>query len=225
MGDKQNCKEKEKDMKIFIDSANPEEIKKIAQSGLLDGVTTNPTLIAKENADQKKLMEQICKIANVPVNAEPVSVDYDGIIKEAEELTKISDQIVIKIPVIPDGLKAVKKLSAKKIKTTVTLVFSPLQALLAAKAGATYITPFVGRLDDIGENGMDLIKNIVAIYKTYNFKTQIIVASVRTTNHILLSAEYGADAITIPFKLIEKMYMHPLTDIGIKKFIEDARKK
>lgn len=211
-------------MKIFIDSANLEEIKKTAQNGLLDGVTTNPTLIAKENTEAKKLFEQICRIAPVPVCAEPVSVDYDGIMKEAEAFMKISKQIVIKIPITTDGLKAVQTLSKQGINTTVTLVFSPLQALLAAKAGATYITPFVGRLDDIGQNGMDLIKSIAGIYRTYNFKTQIIVASVRTITHVLLSAEYGAHAITIPYKLIEKICQHPLTDAGIKQFIEDAKK-
>jgi len=212
-------------MKIFIDSANIEEITKTAQAGLLDGVTTNPSLVAKENTEHKKLMTEICKIAPVPVLAEPVSVDYEGIMKEAEELVKISGQIVVKIPITPGGLKAVKELSSRKIKTCVTLVFSPLQALNAAKSGASYITPFVGRLDDIGENGMDLIKDILHIYGNYDFKTEIIVASVRSMNHILLSAEYGSDAITIPYKIIEKMLNHPLTDIGIRKFTEAAKGK
>ena len=212
-------------MKIFIDSANVEEIRKIAQCGLLDGVTTNPSLIAKEKRSAKDLFREICGIAVVPVCAEPVSVDYGGIMKEAEEFIRISEQVVIKIPICVDGLKAVQKLSSQKIKTTVTLIFSPLQALLAAKAGATYITPFVGRLDDIGENGMDLIGDIVDIYRTYSYSTEIIVASVRSMNHVLLSAQYGAHAITIPYKLINQLYLHPLTDSGIQKFIEDAKKQ
>jgi len=211
-------------MKIFIDSANIDEIKKVVDYGLLDGVTTNPTLIAKESSDPKKHLEKICKIANVPVNAEPVSPDFDGIMREAREFIKISENIVVKIPITMDGLKAVKILSQENIKTTTTLIFSPLQALLAAKAGSTYITPFVGRLDDIGENGMDLIRKIVLFYKNYKISTQVIVASIRTITHVLESAECGADIVTVPFKLIEQMVKHPLTDIGIKKFIEDYNK-
>ena len=211
-------------MKIFIDSADPKEIKQAAEWGLLDGVTTNPTLIAKQNTDPKKLLEQICEIAPVPVNAEPISVDYEGIIKEANELVKISKQIVVKVAITNDGLKAVKNLVNRGIKTNLTLVFSPLQAILAAKVGSTYVCPFVGRLDDIGQNGMDLIKEIIQIYRNYSYKTQIIVASVRSTNHIISSAEFGADIVTVPFKIITQMVKHPLTDIGIQKFLEDWRK-
>lgn len=211
-------------MKIFIDSANIDEIRKVKDFGLLDGVTTNPTLVSKESSDYKGHLAKICKIADVPVNAEPVSPDYEGILKEAKEFIKISDNIVVKIPITVDGLKAVRVLSNEGINTTVTLIFSPLQALLASKSGATYITPFVGRIDDTAEDGMMLIKKIIEIYRNYNFKTKIIVASVRTINHILLSAEYGADIVTIPFKLIEQMIKHPLTDIGIQKFIEDYKR-
>lgn len=211
-------------MQIFLDSANLDEIKKVAEYGLLDGVTTNPSLIAKENMDMKVLLEKICKIKDVPVKAEPVSPEYEGIIMEAEELSRISKNIVIKIPITMDGLRATRTLSLKGIKTTVTLIFSPLQALLAAKAGATYICPFVGRLDDIGEDGMDFIRKTVGIYRNYGIKTKIVVASIRTVTHVLLSAEYGADIVTIPFGLIDKIIKHPLTDIGIKKFIEDYNK-
>ncbi|MFN3966987.1 MAG: fructose-6-phosphate aldolase [Endomicrobiia bacterium] len=212
-------------MKIFLDSANIEEIKKVEELGLLGGITTNPTLIAKNiksGEDQKKLLREICKITNVDILAEPISTEYEKIVEESIELAKISpEQIVAKIPLTEAGLKAVKKLLEKKIKTALTLIFSPLQALTAAIAGVDYICPFVGRLDDIGQNGMDLIRDIVTIYKNFSFKTKIIVASVRNTTHVLQSALYGADAITVPYKIIDEMLKHQLTDAGIKKFLDD----
>ncbi len=215
-------------MKLFLDSANIEEIKKISELGLLGGITTNPTLIAKNikiGDDPKKLLKEICKITNVDILAEPVSTEYQKIIEESIELSEISpEKIVAKIPFTSDGLMAVKKLSEKGIKTALTLIFSPLQALVAGILGVNYICPFVGRLDDIGQNGMDLIRDIVSIYKNFSFNTKIIVASVRNTSHVLQSALYGADAVTIPYKLIDEMLKHQLTDAGIKKFLEDWSK-
>jgi len=211
-------------MKFFIDTANIDEIKEAASFGLLDGVTTNPSLVAKEGKDFKELLKEIVEIVDGPISAEVISTDFDGIIKEAEELAKIHKNIVIKVPLIREGLKAVKYLSGKGIKTNVTLCFSPSQALLAAKAGATYISPFVGRLDDISHEGMDLIEQIIQIYDNYGFETEVLVASIRHPLHLVEAAMMGADVATIPFNVIEKLFKHPLTDIGLEKFLSDWKK-
>ena len=211
-------------MKFFIDTANIAQIKEAASYGLLDGVTTNPSLVAKEGMDFRKLLEEIIKIVDGPISAEVVATDYDGIMKEAIELAKIDKNIVVKVPLIKAGIKAVKALYEEEIKTNVTLCFSASQALLAAKAGATYISPFVGRLDDISHNGMDLIKQIVQIYKNYNYKTQVLVASIRHPLHLVDAAMMGADVATMPFDVIEKLFKHPLTDIGLEKFLSDWKK-
>lgn len=211
-------------MKFFIDSANINHIKEAASYGLLDGVTTNPSLVAKEGKNFRELLEEIVKIVDGPISAEVVSTEYDGILKEARELSKIHKNIVVKIPLIKEGIKAVKTLSSEGIKTNVTLCFSAPQAILAAKAGATYVSPFVGRLDDIGHEGMDLIAQIVQIYKNYNFKTEVIVASIRHPLHVVEAALMGAHIATIPFDVIEKLFKHPLTDIGLEKFLSDWKK-
>ncbi len=211
-------------MKFFIDTANVDEIKKANSLGLLDGVTTNPTLISKEGREFRELIREICDIVHGPVNAEVISTDSEGMITEARELAKIADNIVIKIPLIEEGLKAVKALASEGIKTNVTLCFSPIQALMAAKAGASYISPFVGRLDDISTPGMNLIEQIVTIYENYGFDTEIIVASIRNPIHVLEAALMGADIATIPYKVMEQLIKHPLTDIGLERFLKDWEK-
>lgn len=220
-------------MKLFLDTANIEEIKKVNEMGLLNGVTTNPTIIAKQLTntksedlfkETKKILKEICSISEVPVLAEPISQECENIVKESIELSEISSQIVAKIPLTQEGLKAVKILKERNIKTALTLIFSLKQALVAAISGVEYICPFVGRLDDIGEKGIELIYNIVKVYKVYNFKTKIIVASVRNIEHIINSAIYGADAVTVPYKLIDELINHPLTQKGIEKFLEDWSK-
>ncbi|MCX7875194.1 MAG: fructose-6-phosphate aldolase [Melioribacteraceae bacterium] len=211
-------------MKFFIDTANINQIKEAAAMGLLDGVTTNPSLVAKEGKNFIELLNEIVQIVDGPISAEVVSTDYEGILKEAEELSKIHKNIVIKVPLIKEGIKAVKTLSSKGIKTNVTLCFSPTQAILAAKAGATYISPFVGRLDDISTNGMELIKQIVTIYKNYNFKTEVLVASIRHPLHVVDAALIGADVCTMPFDVIEKLFNHPLTQKGLENFLNDWKK-
>lgn len=211
-------------MKFFIDTANIKEIKEAASYGLLDGVTTNPSLVAKEGKNFRELLNEIVKIVDGPISAEVVSTDYNGILKEAKSLAKIHKNIVVKVPLIKEGIKAVKTLSGIGIKTNVTLCFSPSQALLAAKAGATYISPFVGRLDDISHDGMELIQQIVQIYRNYNFKTQVLVASIRHPLHLVEAALMGADVATMPFDVIEKLFKHPLTDIGLEKFLSDWKK-
>ena len=208
-------------MKFFLDTANVEEIKKYAELGLVDGVTTNPTLVAKEGRDFYEVVKEICQIVDGPVSAEVISTDAEGMVKEARELAKLADNIVIKIPMTKDGMKAVKILSAEGIKTNVTLVFSPLQALLAAKAGATYVSPFVGRLDDIGHVGMKLVEDVVKIYKNYDIKTEVIVASIRHPLHVLEAAKIGADIATMPPAVMDKLFNHPLTDIGLERFLKD----
>ena len=208
-------------MKFFLDTANVEEIKKYAELGLVDGVTTNPTLVAKEGRDFYEVVKEICQIVDGPVSAEVISTDAEGMVKEARELAKLADNIVIKIPMTKDGMKAVKILSAEGIKTNVTLVFSPLQALLAAKAGATYVSPFVGRLDDIGHVGMKLVEDVVKIYKNYDIKTEVIVASIRHPWHVLEAAKMGADIATMPPAVMDKLFNHPLTDIGLERFLKD----
>ncbi|MFA3782494.1 fructose-6-phosphate aldolase [Melioribacteraceae bacterium 4301-Me] len=211
-------------MKFFIDTANLEQIKEAATLGLVDGVTTNPSLVSKEGKNFRELLDEIVKVVDGPISAEVVSTDYNGILKEAFELSKIHKNIVVKVPLIKEGIKAVKKLSDEGVKTNVTLCFSPSQAILAAKAGATYISPFVGRLDDISTNGMDLIRQIVQIYKNYRFKTQVLVASVRHPLHLVEAALIGADVATMPYDVIMKLFNHPLTDIGLNKFLSDWEK-
>jgi transaldolase len=212
-------------MKFFIDTANIDEIKEAAAMGILDGVTTNPSLVSKEGKDFKTLLNEILKIVDGPVSAEVVSTDMAGILKEADELSSIHPNIVVKVPLIKEGIKAVKALSDKGIKTNVTLCFSPSQALLAAKAGATYISPFVGRLDDISTEGMYLIEEIVQIYDNYAFETEVLVASCRHPLHVVEAAKIGADVATLPFSVIDKLFKHPLTDIGLEKFLSDWEKQ
>jgi len=212
-------------MKIFIDTANLKEIKEAADMGLLDGVTTNPSLVAKEgHKDFKSMLKQICEIVDGDISAEVVSTTCNEIVKEAEELSKIHKNIVIKVPLIKEGLKAVKILSSKNIRTNVTLCFSVSQALLAAKAGAYIVSPFVGRLDDISQNGMDLIAQIITVYQNYDYDTQVLVASIRHPMHFVEAAMMGADICTMPFKVIDQLVKHPLTDIGLEKFLADWKK-
>ncbi len=211
-------------MKFFIDTANVDEIREANSMGMVDGVTTNPSLIAKEGRDFKEIITEICEIVDGPISAEVISLDNEGMVKEAKELAKINDNIVIKIPMTVDGLKATRTLTSEGIKTNVTLVFSPLQALMAAKAGATYASPFVGRLDDLSQDGMLLIEQIAEIYDNYDYDTEIIVASIRNPLHVLDSALAGADVATIPFNVLSKLAAHPLTDKGIKSFMDDWNK-
>jgi len=212
-------------MKFFIDTANIEEIKQGLEMGMVDGVTTNPSLVAKEGRPFHDILADICKIVDGPVSAEVVSVDAAGMLKEARELAAMSDNIVVKIPMIVEGMKAVKQLAAEGIRTNVTLVFSASQALLAAKAGASYVSPFVGRLDDISMQGMDLISDIMTIYRNYGYQSEVIVASVRHPMHVVDAAMVGADIATIPFKVIAQLAKHPLTDIGMEKFLADWEKR
>ncbi len=211
-------------MKFFIDTANLEEIKKANDLGMVDGVTTNPSLVAKEGLEFKGLMKRICDLVEGPVSAEVLSLDAGGMVEEARELAKLADNIVVKIPLIEEGLKAVKVLTGEGIKTNVTLCFSPVQALMAAKAGATYISPFVGRLDDIAQRGMELVEQIIAIYDNYGFKTEVIVASIRNPVHVLEAGLMGADIATIPYKVIQQLIKHPLTNIGLDNFLADWKK-
>lgn len=212
-------------MKFFIDTANIDEIKKGLEMGMVDGVTTNPSLVAKEQRPFEDILRDICAIVDGPISAEVVSLDADGMVREARELAKLGENIVVKIPMIEEGMKAVKRLAAENIKTNVTLVFSATQALLAAKAGATYISPFVGRLDDISQIGMELIGDILTINRNYGFAAEVIVASVRNPLHVLEAALMGADIATIPFKVISQLAKHPLTDIGMEKFLADWEKR
>ena len=212
-------------MKFFIDTANVDEIKKASELGMVDGVTTNPSLVSKEGREFNGLIKEICDIVDGPVSAEVVSVDADGMVREAKDLAKLADNIVVKIPLIEEGLKAVKILAQEGIKTNVTLCFSPIQALMAAKAGAAYISPFVGRLDDISHRGMELVDEILTIYDNYGFETEVIVASIRNPIHVLDAALMGADIATIPYKVIQQLAKHPLTDIGLEKFLADWEKQ
>lgn len=220
-------------MKLFLDSANIEEIKIVNELGILGGVTTNPTLLARQLVNKevqdifsetKYILKEICDVSKVPVLAEPVSSKYKEIVEESMELSKISPQIVAKIPLTEEGLKAVRILKERNIKTAFTLIFSLKQALIAAMAEVDYICPFVGRLDDVGEKGIDIVRDIIRVYKDYNVKTKVIVASVRNVDHILQSALYGADAITIPYRLVTELLEHPLTQKGIERFLEDWNK-
>lgn len=208
-------------MKLFIDTANVEEIRKANELGVISGVTTNPSLIAKEGRNFREVVQEICSIVDGPISAEVVSLEAGGMVAEARELAKIHPNIVIKVPMIPEGLKATKILSAEGIKTNVTLVFSANQALLAALAGAAYVSPFVGRLDDIGQEGMELIRDIVHIFDQYMFKTEIIAASIRHPIHVTDAAKAGAHIATVPYKVIMQMTQHALTDIGVQKFLAD----
>ena len=212
-------------MKFFIDTANIEEIKEANDMGMVDGVTTNPSLIAKEGRDFKEIITDICGIVDGPISAEVISLEESGMVSEARELAKIHENIVIKIPMTTDGLKAVRTLASEGIRTNVTLVFSTLQALMAAKAGATYVSPFVGRLDDLSQDGLVLVDQIVTIYDNYDYDTEVIVASIRNPMHVLDSALMGADIATIPFNVLAKLAAHPMTDKGIKAFMADWEKR
>ena len=212
-------------MKFFIDTADLAEIKDFATTGMVDGVTTNPSLAAKQGMNFKELITEICKVVSGPVSAEVTALDYETMMKEADVLRKIARNVTIKVPLTPDGLKVCKALSSEGTMVNVTLCFTCGQAILAAKAGATFVSPFVGRLDDLGVNGMQLIYDIVDVYNNYeNFKTQVLVASVRSPEHIINAARCGADVITAPPKVIRQLYHHPLTDNGLKKFAEDWAK-
>lgn len=211
-------------MKFFIDTADINEIKEAQTLGLVDGVTTNPSLIAKTGRPIKDVIKEICEIVKGPISAEVMALDAEGMFREGLELAKIHDSVVIKVPMTEAGLQAVRKFSAEKIKTNVTLVFSPLQALLVAKAGGTMVSPFVGRLDDIGTEGMTTVRQMVQIFKNYNFSTQILAASIRNPIHLLDAAMAGAHIATIPFKVMKQLAHHPLTDKGIQTFIDDWKK-
>lgn len=211
-------------MKFFIDSGDIGEIREAAAMGAIDGVTTNPSLLSKSGLPTKKAIAQICEVVDGPISAEVIGTATDAILSEGRELAKIHKNVVVKVPLIPDGLKAVAQFSKEKIRTNVTLCFSPTQAIFAAKAGAGYISPFIGRLDDISEEGMELIDKIVAIYRNYDFDTEVLVASVRHPMHVVQAAVIGADVCTVPFKVLLQLTKHPLTDIGLAKFLEDAKK-
>jgi transaldolase len=208
-------------MNIYLDTANVKEIKEAVSQGAVDGITTNPSLAAKEGRDFKELVLEICNLVDGPISAEVISVEADAIVKEGRELAKLHKNIVVKCPLIPEGLKATKRLTAEGIRVNVTLCFSPTQALLAAKAGAWCVSPFIGRLDDVGADGMELIRQIIAIYQNYDFKTKVLVASVRHTMHVVEAALAGGDICTMPYSVYQQLIKHPLTDIGLKKFLAD----
>ena len=210
---------------FFLDTANVKEIHEAASMGVLDGVTTNPSLVVKEGRSFKEMLQEIVKIVDGPISAEVVSLEADAMVKEGKELAKIHKNIVVKVPLIPEGIKATKKLSSEGIKVNVTLCFSPTQAILAAKAGAWCVSPFIGRLDDISSSGMELIRQIVTIYKNYDYKTLVLVASVRHPQHVVEAALVGGDICTMPFSIFQQLYKHPLTDLGLKKFMEDWKAK
>jgi len=211
-------------MKFFIDTANIEEIREALDLGLVDGATTNPSLVAKTGRGFDEVVREICALVPGPVSLETVSLDAAGMVREGEQLVRYGKNVVVKVPLTPEGLKAVRLLKEKGIKTNVTLCFSPVQALLAAKAGAAYISPFVGRLDDISQNGMDIIEQILKIYKNYGFSTEVLVASIRHPIHVLTAALQGAHVATMPFAVIKQLANHPLTDIGIERFLKDWEK-
>jgi transaldolase len=211
-------------MKIFIDSANLDEIRDAAAMGVIDGVTTNPSLIAPTKRSLRDVIRDICEIVDGPISAEVVATNTDGILREGRELAKIHPNVVVKVPLLAEGLKAVRIFSKEGIKTNVTLCFSPTQAMLTAKAGATYISPFIGRIDDVAGEGMDLIQQIVTIYRNYGFETQVLAASIRHPVHVVQAAMIGADVATIPHKVILQLLKHPLTDLGLEKFLADAKK-
>ena len=208
-------------MKLYLDTANAKEIQEGVSLGLIDGVTSNPSLVAREGGSFKEMLLEICKMVDGPISAEVVGIESEGMIKEGRELAKIHKSIVVKVPLIPEGLRATKKLSAEGIRVNVTLCFSPTQALLAAKAGAWCVSPFIGRLDDISSDGMELIRQIVTIYDNYNYKTQVLVASVRHPQHVVEAALAGGHICTMPYSVFQQLVKHPLTDIGLKKFLAD----
>jgi len=211
-------------MKFFIDTANLEEIKTVQSWGMLDGVTTNPTLLSREKGNYRDNLRAICEVVDGPVSGEVVGLDAETMVREAREIAKIHDNMIVKIPMTLEGLKAIQNLTAEGIRTNTTLVFSPLQAIMAAKAGTSFISPFVGRLDDIHTMGMDLVEQIVTIYENYAYETEVIVASIRNPLHIVEAAMIGAHICTIPFNVMQKMAQHPLTDRGIDKFLDDWKK-
>ncbi len=211
-------------MKFFLDTANISEIKESVALGLIDGITTNPSLVAKEKKDFRKLIEEICQIVDGPISAEVVATDEKGMVEEGRSLAQIHKNVVVKVPMTANGLKATRRLSKEGIRVNVTLIFSPAQALLAAKAGASYASPFIGRLDDIGQVGMDLIDQIVTIYSNYAFKTEVLVASIRNPIHVIEAAQLGADVATMPFAVLQQLLKHPLTDVGLAKFLADWEK-
>ena len=208
-------------MKFFIDTANFEEIKEASEMGILDGVTTNPSLLSKESGNPMDNIKKICEIVDGPVSAEVISTEYDVMLEEAHNLRKIADNIVIKLPTTKNGIKACKSLANEGINVNMTLVFSSTQAILVAKAGAAFVSPFIGRLDDVSTDGMELIDQIVQIYSNYAFETEVLVASVRHPMHVVQAALIGADICTVPFDVINKLFNHPLTDVGLEKFISD----
>lgn len=211
-------------MKFFIDTGNIEEIKEGLRLGMVDGVTTNPTLVSKENKDFDTVVKEILEIVKGPVSLEVVSLDADGMVEEGRKLAKLADNVVVKVPMLPEGLKATKILSGEGIRVNQTLIFSPVQALMAAKAGAAYVSPFVGRLDDISHFGMDMVEQIITIFSNYEFDCEVLVASVRHPIHVLEAAMMGADIATVPFKVLMQLAKHPLTDIGVDKFLADWEK-
>ena len=211
-------------MKFYLDTANLGQISKLNQMGLVDGVTTNPSLVSKEPGDFEDIIVSICKEVKGPVSAEVVSTEHDGMVKEARHLSGLAPNVVVKIPIIPEGLRATKTVSALGIPVNMTLVFSANQGLLAAKAGASYISPFIGRLDDVGQRGMQVVEDLVAIKKNYGFKAQVLVGSIRHPQHVLEAAKIGADIATMPPEVMEKMWQHPLTDAGLKRFLDDWQK-
>lgn len=212
-------------MQFFLDTANVKEIYEAASLGILDGITTNPSLVVKEGRSFKEMLQEICKIVDGPISAEVVSVEADAMVKEGRELAKIHKNIVVKCPLIPEGIKATKKLSSEGIRVNVTLCFSPTQALVAAKAGAWCVSPFIGRLDDVSSDGMALIRQIVTIYKNYGYKTLVLVASVRHPQHVVESALAGGHICTMPYGVFQMLFKHPLTDAGLKKFLDDWKAK
>lgn len=211
-------------MKFFLDSANISEIKESVALGLIDGITTNPSLVSKEKKDFRKLIEEICQIVDGPISAEVVATDEEGMVEEGRSLAKIHKNVVVKVPMTANGLKATRRLSNEGTRVNVTLIFSPAQALLAAKAGATYVSPFIGRLDDIGQVGMELIEQIVSIFSNYSFKTEVLVASIRNPIHVIQAAQLGAGVATMPFSVLQQLLKHPLTDVGLAKFLSDWEK-
>ena len=211
-------------MKIFIDSANLDEIAEGVSYGVVDGVTTNPSLIAKEGADIHSRIRQICEVVDGPISAEVIATEWEEMVEEGRDLSQIHENVVVKVPVGPEGLRAAKKLREENIDTNVTLIFSPSQALLAAKAGASYVSPFVGRLDDISQPGMEMVRDIVQIFQNYDFATQVLVASIRSPVHFLEAAKMGADVATLPVAVVRQLLKHPLTDIGLEKFLADWHK-
>jgi len=211
-------------LKIFLDTANLEQIKKYHDLGLVDGITTNPTLLSKEGGDPQEIMGEIVRLVHGPVSLEVISTDYEGMLAEGRNLSRFGKNVVVKIPMIADGLKAVRQLKNEGIKTNVTLIFSPNQALLAAKAGASYVSPFIGRLDDIGEIGMDVIEDTVKIFRNYDYEAEVLVASIRHPLHVIDAAKIGADVVTLPPDVLGKMINHPLTDIGLARFLDDWKK-